>query len=585
MFFKKISHQGDRMFAINWDLENIFLQTPLHSFIDSVQESIDFLEQQISQDLFAALLALQKIQKSLGELQTYAHCLIAQDTSSDKGPLLENQVQSFLARTSKIQTNISFKLQELSEDAFAEFQKLAAHQGLGFIVSEMRRFAQFKLSMPLESLITDLSIDGYHGFSQMFSTLHGNLKFDVEGKKLSFGQLENLLHDPREDVRKKAFIAYNDVFSLNQPLFAHLINHIAGFRLEVYKARGWSSTLFELLQCSRMEENTLKAMWACVKKYQPIFHQYLQKKARLLSKDKLAWYDLEIPLFASKNLTSFETGSCLILSQIKKYGKGMEDFCRHALKSCWVEAEDRPGKAAGGFCAALPILKQSRIFMTYLGTDSNISTLAHELGHAYHNHHIFHHPYLAQLLPLNLAETASTMFELMVSHGLLQDAKTVEQKLALLDDKIMRSITFFMNIEARYLFEMQFYEERKQGFVSHHRLSTLMETAQKSAYGACLESYNPLFWASKMHFYFTDVPFYNFPYTFGYLMSLGLFAFFSKQPHNFEKNYNAFLQDTTIMSTEDLLKKHLGVSLDTPEFWELAMQQAVKDVHLFLELI
>lgn len=572
-------------FSMNWDLENVFPNFSLQSFIDSIEEGLDAFEKNPTSNLLSLLLDLQNIQKNISELQTYAHCLLAQNTLSEKGPLLENQVQSFHAAASKIHTRISFAIKALSEEDFLDFLKTAADHGLVFVAQEMRLLAALKLSETLESLITDLSIDGYHGFSQLFSTLHGQLTFEVEDQKISYGQLENLLHDPKEKTRHLAFAAYNQVFTNYKQHFAHLLNHIAGFRLQVYKQRKWDSVIFEPLLSNRMQEKTLKAMWACVTKHQSVFAKYLQKKAELLSKDKLCWYDIEIPLFASKKLTSYDQGCKLILDQIGKYGKEMASFCKKALENRWVEAENRPHKAAGGFCSALPLKKESRIFMTYLGTDSNISTLAHELGHAYHNHHIFHHPYLSQDIKMNVAETASTMFELIVSHGLLQEAKTKEEKLSLLDDKITRSIAFFMNIQARYLFETRFYKERQQGFVSAERLNHLMEMAQKEAYCHALESYNPLFWASKMHFYFTDVPFYNFPYTFGYLFSLGLFAFLSKHSDDFERKYNALLQDTPLMSTEDLAKKHLGISLETPEFWELAMQEAIKDVNLFLEII
>jgi oligoendopeptidase F len=572
-------------FLMNWNISTIFPQFSLQSFIDSIKDGITALEKSPASNPLQLLLELQKLQQKICELQTYAHCLVSENTQSEKGSLLESQVQHFHAATTKIHTKISFAIKELSSEDYSLFLQAASREGLSFTALEMHSMAKVKLSEPLESLITDLAIDGYHGFSQVFSTLHGNLTFNYKEKRLSFGQLENYLHDPEEIKRKEAFSSYQQVFLNYKQHFAHLLNHIAGFRLEVYKKRKWDSVLFEPLLANRMGEKTLKAMWACVTKHQSIFAKYLQKKAELLSKDKLSWYDIEIPLFATKKLTPYDKGCKLILKQIGKYGHSMEAFCQHALTNCWVEAENRAHKAAGGFCSALPIKKESRIFMTYLGTDSNISTLAHELGHAYHNHQIFHHPFLSQDIKMNVAETASTMFELIVSRGLLQEAKSKEEKLALLDDKITRSIAFFMNIQARFLFETRFYQERKQGFVSAERLSHLMEMAQKEAYCHALEDYNPLFWASKMHFYFTDVPFYNFPYTFGYLFSLGLFSFLSKNPEDFEKNYNALLCDTPLMTTEELAKKHLGISLESSEFWELAMQEAIKDVNLFLELI
>lgn len=572
-------------FSLRWDLESVFSESSLQSVMDAIKASLTFLETHPEEPILPALLKLQQVQKNLGQMQTYAHCLLAENTLSDKGPLLENMVQSFHAQSQKIHTRLCFAIKHLSESEFQELLSACSDIGLDFTVKEMRFLASLKLSEIQESLMTDLAVDGYHGFSQLYSTLHGHLTFEINGLSLSYGQLENLMHDPSDAVRKQAFACYSKVFDQYKQHFAQILNHIAGFRLHMYRQRKWDSCLFEPLISNRMQEKTLKAMWACVHKHQSLFAKYLEKKAQLLSKEKLSWVDIETPLEPSKKLTSYNKGCALILDQLEKYSPMMRRFSERALKEGWVEAENRPGKAAGGFCAALPIKQQSRIFMTYLGTDSNISTLAHELGHAYHNHHIFHHPYLAQDIKMNVAETASTMFELIVSQGLLHEAKSKKEKLALLDEKITRSIAFFMNIQARYTFETRFYEERRHGSVSAERLCHLMEISQKEAYDHALGSYNPLLWASKMHFYFTDVPFYNFPYTFGYLFSLGLFAILSEHPQDFEKKYNALLQDTPVMSTEDLAKKHLGVSLDEPYFWEMALEQSIKDIRIFFELI
>ena len=223
--------------------------------------------------------------------------------------------------------------------------------------------------------------------------------------------------------------------------------------------------------------------------------------------------------------------------------------------------------------------------MTYSGTMINLMTLAHELGHAYHNAMVDDLPSFAQHYRMNIAETASTFAEQLVSDALLQSSKTREEKLKILSDRIQRSVAFMMNIRARFLFETQFYAMRKTKFLSSDELCALMQKAQETAYAGALDAWHPYFWSSKLHFYFTDVPFYNFPYTFGYLFSLGLYAQARKRGSAFAQQYDALLRDSGVMTVEELAQKHLGIDLAGPSFWQEAVGIAIEDVNAFLKLM
>jgi oligoendopeptidase F len=222
--------------------------------------------------------------------------------------------------------------------------------------------------------------------------------------------------------------------------------------------------------------------------------------------------------------------------------------------------------------------------MTYSGTMDNVSTLAHELGHAYHQHVMNDMPALAQEYAMNVAETASTFAEMIVSDAALKLAEDKEEKIALLEQKIQNTVAFMMNIHARFIFETRFYEERKSGLVSVERLNELMLEAQKEAYCGMLSEYHPHFWASKLHFYITDVPFYNFPYTFGFLFSSGIYALAQAEGEEFAERYVDLLRDTGSMSVENLAAKHLNVDLSKPDFWLQAIELSLKDIEEFLEL-
>src|SRR5699024_9578362 len=235
-------------------------------------------------------------------------------------------------------------------------------------------------------------------------------------------------------------------------------------------------------------------------------------------------------------------------------------------------------------CAELPESKESRIFMTYADSPGEVSTLAHELGHAFHSHVMNDLPALNQQYAMNVAETASTFAELIVADATVRDAKSKEEKIGLLDTKIQNALAMFLNIHARFLFESTFYEERQMGVVTDERLSELMEAAQKEAYQNSLNSYHPHIWSSKLHFFIADVPFYYFLYTFGYLFSLGIYAQSLENSNGFEDRYIALLRDTASMTTEDLTKKHLDADLTKSDFWTAGIEIMENDIKTFLEL-
>jgi oligoendopeptidase F len=325
-------------------------------------------------------------------------------------------------------------------------------------------------------------------------------------------------------------------------------------------------------------------MWKVISENKQQLVKYLDRKAEIIGVDKLCWYDIEAPIGDSNSTVTYQEGAQFILQQFEQFGPVLTDFTKMAFEQKWIEAEDRPGKAPGGFCTGFPESNQSRIFMTYSGTPSNISTLAHELGHAFHSYVMKDvHPLNCDYA-MNVAETASTFAEMIVADAAVKQAKDKTERLALLEDKLQRSVALLMNIHARFLFETAFYEERKRGVVSAERLSELMVAAQKEAYCDSLNEYHPHFWASKLHFYITDVPFYNFPYTFGYLFSLGIYAKSLEEGKSFENQYIELLKDTGSMSVEDLAAKHLSVDLTKKEFWEKAVSIAVNDVDEFLQL-
>ncbi|GAY76944.1 oligoendopeptidase F [Sporolactobacillus inulinus] len=353
---------------------------------------------------------------------------------------------------------------------------------------------------------------------------------------MSVSQANNLLDDADRSVRQAAFHALESAWSDHADLFAAALNHIAGFRIAEYRARGWDDILDEPLDYNRLSKQTLNTMWETVTSYKPKLTAFLKRKAELLHLNTLSWYDIDAPLQTSSEKISYEEAASFIVKHFASFNSNMASFAKKALENRWIEAENRPNKRPGGFCTSFPISGQSRIFMTFNGSTSNRSTLAHELGHAYHQSLMNDLPYLSQDYAMNVAETASTFSEMIVSDAGQAQAKTKQERIAFLSDKLGRSVALLMNIHARFLFETRFYEARKAGTVSVDQLNQLMTEAQREAFCNQLDTYHPTFWASKLHFYITNWPFYNFPYTFGYLFSTGIYVQALQEGPAFAKN-------------------------------------------------
>ncbi|MFD1031395.1 M3 family oligoendopeptidase [Metaplanococcus flavidus] len=532
--------------------------------------------------------AVKETMLHLRQSGAFIGCLMAQDTEDKKASLLQSESSSQSARFSSALQKIQQDLTRTDDEVWNALMEDDTLKEFNFVLNEWRDKARLLLSEKEENLITALSMDGYHGWSQLYDMLVGEIKIkitvDGQEKTMSVGQANNLSSHSDAGVRKESYEKLENAWAEKEDFFAKTLNSIAGFRLETYKKRGWDNPLQEPLQINRMKQQTLDAMWGAISKNKQPFVDYLNQKAQLLGKDGLEWYDVDAPVTESTQTFSYQEGAEFILEHFKKFGPELEKFSRTAFEKGWIEAEDRPNKSPGGFCTGLPMTEESRIFMTYSGSMSNVATLAHELGHAFHSHALRPVHQINRSYAMNVAETASTFAEMIVADAAVKNASSDEEKIALLEDKIQRSVAFFMNIHSRFLFETRFYEERKKGVVPASRLNELMEQAQIEGFGGGLKSTHPHFWASKLHFYITYVPFYNFPYTFGYLFSLSVYAKALEEGAGFEEKYMALLRDTAVMTAEDLALKHLGEDITQEAFWEKGIALCVKDAQEFISL-
>ncbi|TYP71794.1 M3 family oligoendopeptidase [Paenibacillus methanolicus] len=585
-----------------WDLDVIYpggsKSSAFVQELDGMERDIRALEEELQaakgDSPTAAQLAgwtavVQSVLGRVHQADSFVGCLLAEQMKDTAAVALNDRVRTIAARFNTALTSFDEQLSAASDADWAGFLAQDAIAPVAFRLQERRDDAKEKLAPALEALAGELAVDGYHGWGEFYNTVVSRTQFhtvdkDGQAKTLSVGQMANKLSDGDRAVRDEAFAHWERVWGEQSELCAEALNRLSGFRLKLYEKRGWASVLKEPLAINRMSEATLNAMWSAVNEGKPALARYLDRKAKLLGLEKLDWHDVDAPLGSASRTVSYDEGAALILDSFRKFSADLADFSEMAFKDGWIEAEDRAGKRPGGFCTSFPLSGQTRIFMTYSGTMNNISTLAHELGHAYHQHVLNDLQPFAHEYAMNVAETASTFAELILSDATMAMAKDRDEKLGMLDDKLQRSVAFFMNIHARFLFETRFYDKRREGMVTVEELNELMTEAQNVAYSGALGKLHPHFWAAKLHFYATDVPFYNFPYTFGYLFSCGLYAIAQKEGPSFADRYVALLRDTGLMTVEELAQKHLGVRLDEPGFWRGAVALTTADVEAFLTM-
>ncbi len=591
--------------APTWDLSPIFpgksdspefvdFKKQVKSDLTSLEAEAPQLPETITSSTAPAwsdfVLKLQRVSEQLHRAHAFVHCLVSQDVDDTDAQKNEADIQTANARYQNIMTAFESLAAKQTDDAWEILFEIDEMKPLRFFLDEKRNIARDKLPAEQESLINDLAVDGYHAWNRLYEKLSGDLRAEFtdekgETKTLSFGQISNQLGNPNRDIRRQAFETVNEMWRPALQTAATGLNSLAGFRLSVYQRRNWSSFLKEPLLLCRTKQETLDAMWQAVSRNVSRLKPFIEAKKRLLGLERFMWFDQSAPVGKSDETFTFADAAGFIVENLRSFSPEMADFSQMALDQRWVEAEDRPGKRAGGYCTNFGDIRESRIFMTYSENYNGLRVLAHELGHAWHSWALRENAYYASRYTLNVAEAASTFNELLVADAALDQADDTETKLMLLNQKLNNALAFMCNIHARYIFECSFYERRRAGVVGVDELSELMLDAQRQAFGDLLDpdGLHELFWATKLHFFLTYAPFYNFPYTYGYLFSNGIYARAKAEGTAFAEDYKRLLQDTGRRETEELAQEYLDVDLTTEDFWQSALDRILLDVDKFTE--
>ncbi len=584
-----------------WNLDSLYegkgQSSKLMSLYEELTETLEKLESnlqayQARAELPLLLEILPQFQFALSgweEVDDYSICVYAEDVTDSAGAALMEKSAVVKAKLTSAQSELDRILGGIPQEVWNKWICSEDLRPLSFYLEERRAASKNLLPVELEKIINALSVNGIMGWEQqhelMLTKLKISLEIDGEKKKVSIGEgLHRAVYSAAQKDRQAAAAAIEKVCSAEADAFAAIWNRIAGFRLDVYKQRGWDNDLKETLDHNRIQEGTIESMMASIDANKSLYQAYFQRKIKVDQHKKTSWFDVESPSFAAADKIVYADAKSLTCRQFHQFSEKLGNFAEKAFKEGWIETENRPNKAEGGFCASMPLSKESRIFLTYRETYQDIVTLAHELGHAYHNFILHEEQALAQQKGTSLAETASTFMENLMLDAVISQADSDEEKLALLEIKIIEGLKYLVTVPNMFRFEQRFYEKRREGLLSAEEISGLLIETENVFYEDSIEELAAYQWMYISHFYDAEKSFYNIPYTIGYLFSNGIYALAQREETDFSKQYDGLLRHSGKMTIEQLAESFLGVDLTNQEFWDTAQQSLKKAIEMYLEL-
>jgi pepF/M3 family oligoendopeptidase len=435
-----------------------------------------------------------------------------------------------------------------------------------------------------EDLAAELNLSGGSAWGKLYNNLSSQISVPIEQDgatvEMPISQVRNLAHERDRERRRIGYEAELAAWERNALPLAAAMNGIKGQVNTLAKRRGWDSPLDAACSDNHIDRATLDAMMMAARESFPDFRRYLRAKARALGLDSLAWYDLFAPLGDDPRVWSWDDAQAFIVRHFHSYSERMGAFAERAFAERWIDAEPRPGKRDGAFCMSLRD-DESRILANFKPSFSGVSTLAHELGHGYHNINRCKVTSLQRTTPMALAETASIFCETIIRDAGLQEAGDAEA-LAILEASLQGSCQVVVDISSRFLFEQTVFEQRASRDLSIDELNAAMLDAQRETYGDGLDQdvLHPYMWAAKPHYYSAGRSFYNFPYMFGLLFALGLYAQYKDDPDRFRASYDDLLMSTGLDDAATLANR-FGIDIQTPTFWRASFDIIRGDIDRF----
>lgn len=501
---------------------------------------------------------------------SYISCFVTTDANDELAQSLQSELRVAFVTLDKLWTRYTAWVGSTDREALLAASDVA--RGHEWMLLQAEQSAAHQMSEAEEALASDLQPTGLSGWVRLHSDVTALLEVTVplpDGEqRLPMSSVRALANEADRAVRRAAFEAELKAWEgVSVPLAAAL-NGVKGYQGTLRQRRGYADDVEPTLRQNSIDRATLEAMQAaCVESF-PDFRRYLHAKARALGVERLAWYDVSAPVGGLNTVYSWPAAERFIEEQFGAYSPRMAEFAARSFRERWIDAEPRPGKEGGAYCTRVRP-GESRVLMNFDGSFNSVSTLAHELGHAYHNLNLAERATLQSRTPSTLAETASIFCETLVFDAVLKHAQGAE-RLGLLEVSLQRDLMVVVDIHSRFLFEQEVFARRPQRELTAREFSEIMLEAQRATYGDGLdpELLHPYMWAVKGHYY--GPTFYNYPYTFGLLFGLGLYARYQRDPEPFRTGYDELLSATGLADAATLAAR-FGIDTRSIEFWRTSL--------------
>lgn len=527
-----------------------------------------------------------------GTLRSYIESFVSTDSYNKEALRKESEFDQVAMKISQLETQLLAWIGKVADRLPEMFKAAPALEAHRYFLEESASQSRYLMSEPEEMLAAELSLSGSTAWSKLqgMLTSQASAEVEVDGeiKKLPSPALINLRSHPDGETRKRGYDAENELWtSLKVPLAAAL-NGIKGEVNVLNRRRGREDAVHSAIDAAHIDRQSLEAMLGAMHDSFPMFRRYFKAKAKYLGKEKLPWWDLFAPVGEIKSDYTFEEAKEVILTNFGRFAPELEGFAGNAFIHHWIDAEQRDGKRGGAFCMDVPGVGESRILCNFDGSFDQVSTMAHELGHGFHNDCAVKagKTEIQKFTPMTLAETASIMCETIVTSALMKEVTNPQQELAILESQLNGDSQVIVDIYSRYLFEKEVFEKRETAELNADEICEIMEKAQKATYGDGLDEryLQKWMWTWKPHYFYAGLSFYNFPYAFGLLFATGLYAIYQQRGASFVPDYINLLASTGEAPAADLAAR-FGIDIRTRKFWEDSLKVCEKRVERYCELV
>lgn len=592
-----------------WDLTNVYpsLEAPaLSADIESIRAKINALESflgtlpaqpdtaedaLLAEKLSILIEQVNTLLEQSGKVRAYIYSFVSTDSYNNPALRLLSEFEQVGMRIEQQFTFAQSWVGKLSRRLDAVIARGGLPASHAFFLRETAEQSKYLMAPELEALAAELNLSGGNAWSKLQgqTTSQMTVDFELDGElhTLPMPALINLHSHPDEEVRRRAYEAELKAWKSVEAALCAAMNGVKGEAITLNRRRGRSDALHAPIDDARIDRQTLEAMLGAMQDSFPMFSRYFKAKAARLGKESLPWWDVFAPSGKTDAHYTFPQARAFVVDNFANFSPDLAAFADRAFENGWIDAEQRPGKRGGAFCMSVPVVNESRVLCNFDGTLDQVSTIAHELGHAFHNDCMFKagKTALQRNTPMTLAETASIMCETIAFEAVLAQAKNPQEELAILETSLIGDSQVIVDIYSRYLFEKEVFEKREKAELNPAELCDIMSRAQQATYGDGLDAnfLHPYMWTWKPHYYSAGLSFYNFPYAFGLLFGIGLYAIYQQRGAAFVPDYKNLLASTGEGTAADLAMR-FGIDIRSRAFWEGSLQVIGKRIDRYVRL-